>query len=223
MNSEPEKILFIAYQFPPQGGPGVHRSIRFVKHLPESGILPIVLTRDVASVENGHYPVDKSLMEKIPAHIQIIRVPSDEKRKLRTVLMKFRLYGIFWWLFYKKLWEPSVSWSQKAIDPAKKIISENNIRLIYTSSAPFTALELGYALKKQTGVKWIADLRDPWCDAFTWQWPSERHWKMDTEKEKELLNFADKIIVVTQEMKRLLIKKGIGNEYKIEVVYNGFE
>jgi glycosyltransferase involved in cell wall biosynthesis len=215
-------VLFIAYQFPPQGGPGVHRSVRFVSHLRDNAFEPIVLTQDLESIHSGNYPLDESLMENLPAHLKIIRVNSNERIRRRNFLMKFRLYGLYRYLFYRKNGEPSLVWAEKSFEVALDIIKKENIKIVYTSSAPFSALLLAERLKREAKVKWIADLRDPWTDAFTWHWPSESHWKKNVLLEKELLNKADRIIVVTSEMKKLFLNKGIGTEQKIDIIYNGY-
>jgi len=216
-----KKILFIAYQYPPQGGPGVHRSVRFVNNLKGSGYEPIVLTRDIQSIQDSKVQIDQSITNN--SGIKVVRHPSNEFIRLKKFLFKTKLYGIVWFVFYKRFWEASVSWSKSVYHTAKKEIEANSIKVIYTTSAPFSVLFLGNKLKKNLNVKWVADLRDPWTDAFTWQWPSKMHWRFDRKREIRVLNKADKIIVVTNEMKNLLLEMGVGTEEKIHVIYNGYE
>ena len=70
----PEKVLFIAYQFPPMGGPGVQRSTQFVRFLREFDYEPIVLTIHEKDIQDAGYQQDESLLQFIPANTEIHRV-----------------------------------------------------------------------------------------------------------------------------------------------------
>jgi glycosyltransferase involved in cell wall biosynthesis len=217
-----EKILFIAYQFPPRGGPGVHRSLNFVKYLRDSGFDPIVLTVDENDIRKSGYTTDETLLSAIPNDIKIIRTPSYEPVKLVRFLMKLHIYRIAWFFFYPLLWEWSTRWSKKNIPVAEKIIRENNIRLVYTSSGPFSVLSLGKKLKEQANVKWIADLRDPFTDAYAWDFPSKFHWKARRKFEKNTLPFADKLILNTPETRKLFLERKLTTPEKSTCITNGF-
>lgn len=79
-----KKALVIAYFFPPLGGSGVQRTLKFVKYLPESGILPVVST-----VNSGHnFAHDESLLDEVPSEVKIYRSSSLETLWLREVLEK---------------------------------------------------------------------------------------------------------------------------------------
>ena len=52
METEPKKLLIITYYWPPSGGPGVQRWLKFVKYLPDFNIQPIVYIP-----ENPTYPI----------------------------------------------------------------------------------------------------------------------------------------------------------------------
>jgi hypothetical protein len=77
-------------------------------------------------------------------------------------------------------------------------------------------------LQKKTGVKWIADLRDPFTDAYAWLFPSKIHWLFARKIEASLLSKADLLIVNTNEVKKLFLKRGIGTEDSIRVITNGY-
>lgn len=79
-----KKALVIAYFFPPLGGSGVQRTLKFVKYLPESGILPIVST-----VNGGHnFAHDESLLDEVPREVKVYRSSSLETLWLREVVEK---------------------------------------------------------------------------------------------------------------------------------------
>jgi glycosyltransferase involved in cell wall biosynthesis len=217
-----EKVLFISYQFPPKGGPGVHRSINLVKHLPDYGYLPIVLTTDRESLIKGKYNIDDSLIESIPIDTKIIRTPSYEPNKLVEFFMKIKIYRVIWAIFYPLLWEWSVIWAIKNYRTAKKIIEDNEIKLVYTSSGPFSSMLLGWRLKKKLDIIWVADLRDPFSDAYAWQFPTKFHWYLMRKFERILFSKPDKLVVNTDEVKKLYIKRRYLDEKNIQVINNGY-
>lgn len=217
-----DKILFIAYQFPPRGGPGVHRSLNFVKYLRNFGYEPIVLTVNEDDIKKAGYLYDESLLSEIPHGIRIIRTPSFEPTALIKFLMSIRLYRFVWFIFYRFFWEWSVPWSSKIYQTAKKIVLEENIKLVYTSSSPFSVFYLGAKLKNNLGVKWVADLRDPFTDAYAWQFPSKLHWLLMRKFERKYFTIPDKLIVNTPEVMELYLKRKITSPEKITCLTNGF-
>ena len=73
-----KKVLIVTYYFPPSGGPGVQRVLKFVKYLPEFGWQPVILT-----VQDGDYPArDESLLNEIPDHARVYRTKIFEPYRL---------------------------------------------------------------------------------------------------------------------------------------------
>ncbi len=217
-----EKILVIAYQFPPRGGPGVHRSINLVKYLREFGYEPVVLTVSAEDVKAGGHQFDQTLCDLIPEGIHIERTPSYEPVRLIRLLTKLRLFRIAWFLFYPLFWEWSARWSKKVFPVAESLIRKHNIRLVYTSSGPFSVMGLGKKLKEKTGVKWVVDLRDPYTDAYAWDFPSKFHWLGRRRFERKTFSAADRLIVNTPEVLRLYIERGLTTVNKSVCITNGY-
>jgi len=214
-----QKVLFIAYQFPPQSGPGVHRSINFVKHLPEFGYEPIVITKDFESTNANS---DKELLALFTKNTKIYRLKGLNIEKVVSFLMKLKIYRFFWFTLYPLLWEFSTIWFLSVTKKTINIIKSENINTIYTTSGPFSSLLLGRSLQKKLGVKWVADLRDPFTDAYAWAFPSKTHWYMMRKWEKNILSKPDQLIVNTEAVKELYIKRGFKNAKNIKVITNGF-
>jgi glycosyltransferase involved in cell wall biosynthesis len=204
------------------GGPGVHRSLRFVSHLREFGFDPMVLTIKEEDIEKSKSTIDRSLLSKLPDDIIIQRVESGIPFKLSDILHRLKIYRLFWYFLYPYFWERSAMWPAKAINKAIELIDANNIEIVYTSSGPFSALKLGYLIKKKRNVKWVADLRDPYTDAYAWSYPSRIHWYLSRFKEKKWIGKCDHLIVNTPEVKKLYLKRGLKDESKITVITNGF-
>jgi Glycosyltransferase Family 4 len=217
-----EAVLFIAYQFPPRGGPGIHRSLNFVKYLRENGFEPIVLTVNEKDIYDAGYLVDESLVNSIPEGTKIIRTPSHEPITLIRFMMKIRIYRLAWFCFYPLLWERSARWPKKTFPIAKELIKKYHIRLVYTSSGPFSSLLLGKMLKEKLGIKWVADLRDPFTDAYAWDFPSKFHWYYSRRFERKVFSVADKLILNTTETRDLYLKRKLTTEAKSICLTNGF-
>lgn len=215
-------VLFIAHHFPPMGGPGVSRSLNFVKHLPAYQYQPVVLTISLEDIKEGAYPMDDTLMKQVPDIVTIIRTKTYEPRQFKELMMRLRIFRILWFVLYPLLWESCALWIFSAFGTGIKVIREKNIQLIYTSSGPFTTLLIGLLLKIKLKIKWIADLRDPFTDGYQWHFPSKLHWYFARRIEKWVLNKADHLIVNTPEVKNLFIKRKILLEEKISVITNGY-
>ncbi|MEZ4734443.1 MAG: glycosyltransferase [Caldilineaceae bacterium] len=69
-----KKVLIVAYMFPPIGGIGVVRPVQFAKYLPDFGWEPVILT----VAQTDEYMVDASLLQELPATLQIHRAHSWE-------------------------------------------------------------------------------------------------------------------------------------------------
>jgi hypothetical protein len=129
---------------------------------------------------------------------------------------------LFWFLFYPFFWEKQALWPFTVYRQAASLIKAGNIETVYTSSGPFSSLLLGYLLKKRLKVNWVADMRDPFTDAYAWSFPSKLHWYFARFIEKKILSAADRLIVNTPEVAKLYAKRGISTPARIRVITNGF-
>lgn len=217
-----KKVLFIAHHFPPLGGPGVYRATRFARHLTEMGYDLHVLTVALSDIEQGDYPADASMEKEVPPGLKITRVSIHYNRPLRLKLERLHLMRLVWMLFWMRWWEPSSRWPRHCLKPAMDIIHREGIDLIWTSSGPFVATLLGYRLRKRCKVKWVADLRDPFTEAYFWVWPSKWHWYFSRWMEKRLWRRADKLVVTCPALRDHYLRRRITTPDKITVITNGF-
>lgn len=175
---EQKKILIITYYWPPAGGPGVQRWLKFAKYLPEFGWKPIIYTP-----ENPSYPLlDETLMKDVPENIEIVRIkiwePYQLAEKLNKSNKKFKA-GQFdvgknqSWKSKLSIWvrgnffipDARVFWVNPSVKFLEKYLKENNIGTVVTSGPPHSLHLIGLGLKnKMPELKWIADFRDPWTE-----------------------------------------------------------
>lgn len=228
MNRKPRmkknhKILFVAYQFPPQAGAGVHRSLQFVKHLPDFSYTPIVLTIKKEDISKFGSRIDDGLLVNIPESTKIIRLKDGRPMRLIKIFQRLRIYRLVWFLCYPFFWEYSALWPFVSYRKVLKIVSQENIEMVYTSSGPYSPMLLAYLLKKKTGIPWVADLRDPFTDAYFWKFPSKFHWYfMRLFFEKWLYKKVDILVVNTNAVRKLYINRKLSLPEKIKVITNGY-
>jgi len=213
-----KKVLFIAYNFPPCGGPGVQRSLKYVKYLSKTNWDPIVFT----TYENSYPVIDNSLLIDIPINTKIYRSKTFDINKYRPFFAKIGLGKIHGFLnTLIAIPDAAIFWSFLSRRKIKNIIKIYKPDLIYTTSGPYSAHLLGLWIKKKYKIKWVADFRDPWSlNQFVKYLPLYR--KINQFLEKQVLNKADKIICVSEidSINFSILSK---NKSKVEIIHNGFD
>ncbi|MDI1304633.1 MAG: glycosyltransferase family 4 protein [bacterium] len=214
---EPKKLLIITYYWPPAGGPGVQRWLKFVKYLPDFGIQPIVYIP-----ENPTYPiVDKNLVKEVSEKVIILKQKIFEPYQLASFLSKNKTKKISSGIIPNKkkqsfldktfLWirgnifipDARVFWVKPSVAYLEKYIVENNIDTIVTSGPPHSLHLIGLELKQKLNLKWFADFRDPWTTIGYHKslrlsnYAAKKHKKL----EQQVLNAADTIIVTSKTTK----------------------
>lgn len=234
--SEPKKLLIITYYWPPAGGPGVQRWLKFVKYLPDFNVQPIVYIP-----ENPTYPIiDNGLESEVSEKAIILKNKITEPYSLAKIFSKNKTKKISSGIipnqkkqsFLEKtlLWirgnlfipDARFLWVKPSGKYLKQYIRENNIDTIVTSGPPHSLHLIGLRLKKDLNIKWFADFRDPWTTigyhkALKLSSYAEKKHKA---LEKEVLNSADTIIVTSKTTKtefEALTSK------PIEVITNGYD
>ena len=232
------KVLIITYYWPPSGGAGVQRWLKFAKFLPEHGWEPVILTVDP---EYAAYPaVDNSLAEELPVNIKVHKTPatdwfrfySSDKTKIPSAgfasnsgnSFKSKISRFIRGNFF--IPDPRRGWNRHAFIKACQIIEKEKIVTFVTTSPPHSTQLIGIKLKKKyPELKWIADIRDPWTDIYYYDqfYPTWISKKIDTSYERKVLDKSDRIISVGYMLKKLLEGKSPGSHSKIEVITNGFD
>lgn len=232
-----KKVLIIAYYWPPAGGPGVQRWLKFVKYLPDFDIEPIVYVP-----ENPSYPIlDNSLGAEVSDNVTILKQPIKEpyrwasalsrkqtktissgmlpKEKKQSLVQKFMLYirGNFF------VPDARVGWVKPSVYYLKNYIAENNIETIITTGPPHSLHLIGKELKKwQSNLHWFTDFRDPWTtigyhDKLRMTAKTKARHK---QLERDVLNEADHIIVTSPGTKGEFAEI---TQKPITVITNGYD
>jgi glycosyltransferase involved in cell wall biosynthesis len=234
--SEPKKLLIITYYWPPAGGPGVQRWLKFVKYLPEFNIQPIVYIP-----ENPTYPIiDNGLQSEVSDKAIILKNKIFEPYGLASFFGKNKTKKISSGIipnqkkqsFLEKtlLWirgnlfipDARFLWVKPSVKYLKKYIEENNIDTIATSGPPHSLHLIGLQLKKELNIKWFADFRDPWTTIGYHKalklssYANKKHKAL----EKLVLTSADTIIVTSKTTKTEF--EAITSK-PIEIITNGYD
>ena len=230
------KVLIVTYYWPPAGGPGVQRWLKFVKYLPEYNIEPIVYCP-----ENPNYPILDPILEKeVPSDITILKQPIKEPYRFANILSKHSSKTISSGIIPKEEKQSMIqklmlyirgnffipdarkNWVNPSVEFLMDYIKSHQIETIITTGPPHSLHLIGLKLKQKIGVRWFADFRDPWT---TIGYHKKLNLTVASEKkhfrlEHEVLNSADQIIVTSETTKREFVFK---TEKPVEVITNGYD
>ncbi|MCU0441751.1 MAG: glycosyltransferase family 4 protein [Bacteroidia bacterium] len=235
-----KKVLLITYYWPPSGGAGVQRWLKFVKFLSALGVKVTVITVDA---DQATYPAtDYSLLQEIPETVRIIQTRTSEpfgaykkiapggqipqagfsqqkKNDFILGIAKF-IRGNFFIPDARK------GWNKHAYNQATSLIKQETFDAVITTSPPHSTQLIGLKLKQQFGLKWIADLRDPWTDIYYYK--ELKHTflakKIDHNYEKKVIEQSDAVLVVSDHIRQLMQDKSAAiDPHKIKVIPNGYD
>ena len=237
--TEGNKVLIITYYWPPSGGSGVQRWLKFVKYLPQLGWQPFVFTP-----ENPSFNVqDPSLFKDVPDEVETIHFPiwepyaivdklsglfSSRKKTMGINLPNPEADGLFkkvstWIRGNFFIPDPRRFWIRPSVRFLGEFLEANNIRVIVTTGPPHSMHLIGLRLKKQyPHLRWIADFRDPWSewgllDSLKVSNPAR---SVHRRLEKRVLQTADIVTTITPFYVRHFERLG---GRKVNLVTNGFD
>jgi glycosyltransferase involved in cell wall biosynthesis len=233
-----KKVLIITYYWPPSGGSGVQRWVKFVKYLDRLGWEPIIYTP-----ENPEYPsLDDSMLKDLPANLTVLKQkiwePFDLYKRFTRKKKGERLdAGFLSEDGGKEKWSQKLSvwirgnffipdarkfWIKPSIRFLDDYLKKNPVDYLVSTGPPHSMHLIAKALKRKHTLKWIADFRDPWTnidfykDLRLTKWADKKHRRL----EKSVLTQADVCITIGNTMK--LEFEELGGK-KVKVITNGFD
>lgn len=234
-----KKVLIITYYWPPSGGAGVQRWLKFTKYLCELGLEPHVVIPS-----NPNYPVIDLSLEKDLENLdfKLVKIPIWEPyniyRKFMGFSKDYKINHTFSagekeinWKSKLAIWlksnifipDPRIFWTFNAPSIISKYIIEHNINTVITTSPPHSIQLIGYKIKKKNpNIHWIADLRDPWTTIYysNTLYQSFLSKKINSWLEKKVLKNADNVITVSGALCEEFEKNA---SRKIQCITNGFD
>lgn len=240
------RVLVIAYYWPPAGGPGVQRWLKFAKYLPDCGWEPTLVVPDGAA-----YPVlDESLAEDVPDGLAVHRVPIFEPYEAGIRLFKGkggaeRLGSsssdkesqgaaqrlMLWMRGNLLLPDPRVLWRKRCRKAALRIIrtadtSGRPFDAIVTTGPPHSVHLIGLDIKRRTSLPWLADFRDLWreMDYLEDFLPTERTRRRHAFLEREVVTLSDALTYTSpRTVHSLKDNAPEADARKFHLVYNGWD
>ncbi len=232
-----KRVLIITYYWPPSGGGGVQRWLKFVKYLRRFGWEPVIYTP-----ENPESPqIDQSLAKEIPEGIEVIKTKVWEPYRWYKAFTGRKIDERILTAFLSEKKKPGLAeklsiwirgnvfipdarrfWIKPSVRFLKNWLNENKVDLIVSTGPPHSMHLIAMQLKEKTGIPWLADFRDPWTNIDYYQdlMLGKRADKKHHVLEQKVLQNADSVSVVSPGMQREF--KAIENrEYK--VIPNGFD
>ncbi len=154
------RVAFVAYHFPPIGGGLSHRSLKYVKHLPENDVEVEVFTGELDTEAPCR---DDQLLHQIDPDVRVHRCGghrdgSVARRRGPAVLERLvnRCAGAF---SHPDIFAP---WARNTFRLFRKRHAEAPFDAIFTTSFPWSTHRVGLRARKELRIRWVSDFRDPW-------------------------------------------------------------
>ncbi|MCK4957358.1 MAG: glycosyltransferase [Candidatus Cloacimonetes bacterium] len=229
------KVLIITYYWPPCGGVGVQRWLRFVRYLPDFGYTPTIIT-----TLNGDYPVkDSSLELEVSQNAKVLRTKTPTFGNLYKFFSKSKNdkipYGSLqtnpgdslfkkvstWVRLNLVIPDARIIWNVSAYKAAKKELKKGGYDAVITTGPPHSTHLIGLKLHKQFNLKWIADFRDPWTEMGYLQSVKRLKItkKIDRFFENKVVQDCDQIIAAAHK----IISDLNCSADKVHLIPNGFD
>ncbi|MFN8490929.1 MAG: glycosyltransferase [Caldilineaceae bacterium] len=233
------KVLVIAHAFPPIGGIGVQRILKFTKYLPQFGWQPVILTVK----HSDSFIRDESLTEELPKTTLVYRTRSWEPFNATRVKqateriggaasanagksLKSQAVAVLRPLYFAlRIPDDKVGWWPFATRMGRKLMADEAIDLIFATAPPYTNFLVAQALKRATGKPMVIDYRDEWSSMRYQDYPTNPVTDfLNRRLERSVLQSANTVITATP---------GIGANLKqanllapttaLKNIFNGFD
>lgn len=215
------RVLFIAFEFPPLGGIGVQRSLKFVKYLPEHGVEPVVVTTDESSFRGAVQVarMEASLLAEVPPRVRVERVPCPG-------LVPVRGGRLGAWVRQFSTVNDSLAelWRANLFQAIDRLVAEERPEAVYVSVPPFSMAPLACEVARWHDLPLLLDFRDPWS-----QWGSAPkttwwHYRQSWRAEERCMQQARAVTTVTEPLRRDFLRahQRVSAE-KVAVITNGYD
>jgi len=191
-----KRVLFIAYLFPPTGGGGVQRTVKFVKYLPEFGWQPTILTTSAPGTLS-----DASIASDVSPQTSVVRVRGVVPP--HYLPWRFRHWLKQWLLVV----DQEIGWLPFAVRRGIKLLRQQNCQAIFSTSRPYTDHLVAMRLKRATSLPWIADFRDPWVGNLYAGFATPLHRAICARLESSIAHLADRVLVVSEPMRQQFLAR----------------
>jgi glycosyltransferase involved in cell wall biosynthesis len=235
------EVLFIAYYFPPLGGSGVIRPLKFAKYLPQYGWKPTILT-----VSKGDsFVFDDTLLSELSDQVTVERVEAVQLLKTSqakniaerlkpakqgesiTRLLRSSLARLLRALYFSVfIPDDKVGWLVPAVRKASQLKQRHNFEIIFATSPPQTNLLVATQVKRRLKIPVIIDYRDEWTTDPHKREPNFITKWLNRYLEKRVINNSDAITVMSKGVLNNLYEAKLvtkTNKIICKILPNGFD
>lgn len=214
-------VLFIAYNFPPAGGVGIRRSLKFIKYLSDFGWRPVV----IAATPDSYPRIDESTWTDIPPALPIYRTKSFDIRGVQSSLRQLGLGKLCTAIkLVLKLPDPALLWPYLARSETQRALEIHQPDIVYSSSGPLSAHWLAKWVRESFGLPWLADFRDRW---WTEEWPRQRalpgYRALNQRMARRILCTADRVVTVSEPLADSFRRLSDCPRLPVTVIENGYD
>lgn len=244
-----KRVIIITYYWPPSGGAGVQRWLKFTKYLRDYGWEPIIYTPENPESPNNDASLEKDLPKNLtvlktkiwePYNFYKVFIGQKKNQKINAAFLteskkpkKFEkiavwIRGNFFIPDARKFWvKPSIKY-------LVNYIKKNPVDAVISTGPPHSMQLIALGLKKKLNIPWMADFRDPWTNIDFYSklmltpMADHKHKRL----ELEVLNNADIVTCVGKtwldELEEL-VKKNMGDKFTPEIhkkfrfISNGYD
>ena len=230
-----KRILVVTYYWPPSGGSGVQRWVKFAKYLPAEGWIPVIYTPENPEMQSE----DRSLCADVPPEAEVIRRPITEIYSLYRALTgrkasaaevnvvnrqpknwKQRL--VMWIRGNAFIPDPRITWVRPSVRFLKRWLKEHPVDVIVSTGPPHSMHLIARKVARATGIPWVADFRDPWTNIFYFKHLHLSGWarRLHEKRERQVLDEATAVVAVSplvQEEFRAMTRT------RVELITNGYD
>lgn len=233
-----KRVLIISYYWPPTGGSGVQRWVKFAKYLPSEGWQPVIYT----PLNPEAITVDESLLDEIPPQVEVIRrkifepyniyraltgkkgrtAQSGEVNPINSQEKSFTQKVAMWIRGNMFIPDPRCFWIGPSVRFLKEYLKEHPVDIIVSTGPPHSMHLIARKVARATGIPWVADFRDPWTKMFYFKhlalspWAKRKHVRL----EKMVLDDASVVVAVSplvqDEFKAMTTTE-------VDLITNGFD
>ena len=182
-----QHVAYLAYYFPPIGGAGAQRSLKFVRFLPEHDYHPILVTGPGRTLGRWS-PTDETLLDEVAGGVEVLRIAGPEPPPSSG------------WHRRAESWlHTQAPWRRWWVEGAAGLGRTLDVDLVYASMSPYASAEAAARIASTTGKPWIAELRDPWALDEMMVFPTGLHRRAELVRMEKALVTASAIVVNTPE------------------------
>ena len=191
-----KRVAFIAYYFPPLGGGGVQRSVKFVKYLPSFGYEALVVTGP-AQAAGLWSPADPGLVDDVAPETRVERVDAPEPPEPSRLRFRAERWAGLPRQF-SRWWVDGVAQVGAAVG--------GDIDLVFASMSPFETATAAARLAERLRKPWVADLRDPWALDEVSVFPTAAHRRLELRRMERSLASASAVVMNTDEAAKAVLE-----------------